>query len=185
MTIAINSVVFAMPRSRLRAAKASIERWYSPGLIRSACGALCTSPVLGPAPGSGLWWIATLSLSAQVRRVGLGTDVAGAQGNCRRGFGAGASGLLAGFVFALRTTDGGALVFYDLTASLLLGTPDAEPFSITIPGIFNGKVQRPVFTVNYYEQFAVSETRGSGAKPRVVANDSGPVGGTCDGGDCQ
>jgi hypothetical protein len=88
-------------------------------------------------------------------------------------------------VFALRTTDGGALVFYDLTASLLLGTPDAEPFSITIPGIFNGKVQRPVFTVNYYEQFAVNETPGPGANPQVVADDSGPVGGTCDGGNCQ
>jgi len=88
-------------------------------------------------------------------------------------------------VFALRTANGGVLAFYDLTASLTLGVPDAQPFTITIPGFFNGKEQARSFTVNYGDQFAVYEPPGTAASPEVVANFSGPVSGECDGAPCS
>jgi len=87
-------------------------------------------------------------------------------------------------VYALRTANGGALVFYDLTASLTLGVPDAQTFAITIPGIFNGKEQARSFQVNYGDQFAVYEPPGPSGVPTVLANDSGPESGECDGGPC-
>jgi hypothetical protein len=88
-------------------------------------------------------------------------------------------------VYALRTTSGGVLVFYDLTASLTLGAPFAQPFAITIPGIFDGKQQDTSYQVNYDEQYAVYEPPGASAKPVILANYSGQVSGECDGGPCS
>jgi hypothetical protein len=88
-------------------------------------------------------------------------------------------------IYALRTTGGGALVFYDLTASLVLGAPFAQPFSITIPGFFNNSQQSTSFQLNYVDQFAVYEPPGSSASPQVVADETGPVSGECDGGPCS
>lgn len=88
-------------------------------------------------------------------------------------------------IFALRTTGGGVLVFYDLTASLTLGAPFAQPFTVKIPGIFNGTEHETSFMVNYDEQYAVYEPPGPSAEPQVLANWSGPVSGECDGGPCS
>jgi hypothetical protein len=88
-------------------------------------------------------------------------------------------------VYALRTTDGGTLVFYDLTASLTLGAPGAAPFTITMDGIFDGKDSVRSAQVNYDDQFAVYEASGASATPAVIANYSGAVSGECDGGPCK
>jgi hypothetical protein len=88
-------------------------------------------------------------------------------------------------IYALRTTDGGALVFYDLTAALTLAAPDATPFTMTIPGIFDGKDSMRAAQVNYDDQFVVYEAAGASAAPTVIANYSGAVSGECDGGPCK
>jgi hypothetical protein len=88
-------------------------------------------------------------------------------------------------VYALRTTDGGALVFYNLTAQLTIGAPDAVPFTMTIVGIFDGKDSMRAADVNYDDQFVVDEAAGASATPTVIANYSGAVSGECDGGPCK
>jgi hypothetical protein len=87
-------------------------------------------------------------------------------------------------IFALRTTNGGALVFYDLSSSLLLATPNAAPFTLKIPGIFDGKQMARTFTENWNDQFAVYEPPGTLAHPTVLATDTAPVSGECDGAPC-
>lgn len=88
-------------------------------------------------------------------------------------------------IYALRTTDGGVLVFYNLTAGLTLGAPNAVPFTITIDGIFDGKDSMRAAQVNYDDQFVVYEASGASAAPTVIANYSGAVSGECDGGPCK
>jgi hypothetical protein len=90
-----------------------------------------------------------------------------------------------GPIYALRTTDGGALIFYNLTASLTLGAPNAIPFTMTIAGIFDGKDSMRSAQVNYDDQFAIYEAAGAAATPTVIANLSGAVSGECDGGPCK
>lgn len=78
-------------------------------------------------------------------------------------------------VYALRTSGGGVLAFYDLTASLTLGAP----FAITIPGFFDGKKQSTSFTLNYLDQFVVYEPSGPDATPQVLATQTAMVSGEC------
>lgn len=87
-------------------------------------------------------------------------------------------------VYALRTSGGGVLAFYDLTASLTLGAPFAQPFAITIPGFFNGKRQSTSFTLNYVDQLAVYEAAGPVAAPQVLATQAALVSGECAGAPC-
>jgi hypothetical protein len=88
-------------------------------------------------------------------------------------------------IYALRTTTGGVLAFYDLTASLTLGAPFAQPFSITIPGYFNNSQQSTSFQLNYVAQFAVYEPPGASTSPQVLADETGPVSGECAGAPCH
>jgi hypothetical protein len=88
-------------------------------------------------------------------------------------------------IYALRTTSGGVLVFYDLTASLTLGAPFAQPFSITIPGFFKNSQQSTSFTLSYVDQFAVYEPPGASAGPQVLADETAPVSGECAGAPCS
>ncbi|HEX3648704.1 MAG TPA: hypothetical protein VHV49_09750 [Pseudonocardiaceae bacterium] len=91
-------------------------------------------------------------------------------------------------VYALRTSDGGALVFYDLSAVMLLspGPGFAGLFSIDYPDLITkGKNEDASFEVNYREQFAVDEPQGTPAKPQVVAQFSGAVSASCGGGPCH
>jgi hypothetical protein len=88
-------------------------------------------------------------------------------------------------VYALRTTDGGVLVFYDLSAAMTLSPAPglAGLFSVDYPDLITkGKNEDASFEVDYREQFAVQETRGA---PRVVAQEGGAVGATCGGGPCH
>jgi hypothetical protein len=88
-------------------------------------------------------------------------------------------------VFALRTVNGGALVFYDLDASLTMGAPYAQPFRIKIPGFLNGTQQARAFTVNYTNQFAVYETPGSPSRLQGLGTYSGRLSSDCDGASCK
>ncbi|HEX5116851.1 MAG TPA: hypothetical protein VFW65_16795 [Pseudonocardiaceae bacterium] len=91
-------------------------------------------------------------------------------------------------VYALRTTDGGALVFYDLSASMVLSPAGAFAglFSIDYPDLITkGKNQDASFEVDYREQFAVDEPQGTPAKPAVVAQFGGASAATCGGGPCK
>src|SRR5487761_1075421 len=74
-----------------------------------------------------------------------------------------------GRVFALRTTDGGALVFYDLTATLTLAPPKGTTFRIRIPGIFPGRHRLTSARIRYDEQFASYDPPKGRTGMRVVA----------------
>lgn len=91
-------------------------------------------------------------------------------------------------VYALRTTDGGALVLYDLTADLSLGVPYGGMMglmAIRVPGFLNGKEKpQASFDIRYGDQFAVQEPPGKTAHPTVVADASDPVSAECGGGPC-
>jgi hypothetical protein len=72
--------------------------------------------------------------------------------------------------FALRTTDGGAIIFYSLTARLELAPPPGDTFRVDIPGYYSATETRNSAIVGYAEQFAaVDPPRGYGG-PRVVAD---------------
>jgi hypothetical protein len=91
-------------------------------------------------------------------------------------------------VYALRTTGGGALVFYDLSAAMVLspGAGFAGLFSIDYPDLITkGKNEDASFEVDYREQFAVYEPQGTPARPQVVAQSGGAVGASCGGGHCR
>ena len=63
----------------------------------------------------------------------------------------------AGQVFALKTTSGGALVFYTTAAQLTLSPPDSATIgAITIPGYYSPSSSAGLTeaTVGYVEQFA-------------------------------
>ena len=82
-----------------------------------------------------------------------------------------------GLVFALKTADGGALVFYHLTVRLSLASPQGEPFKLGIPGYYSSSQALTSATVDYADQFAVYIPAGSaGAAPIVVADASGITG---------
>jgi hypothetical protein len=87
-------------------------------------------------------------------------------------------------VYALRTTDGGALAFYDLSATLTISTLYGQLFSLKYSGFISGTQQDANFEVGYREQFAVYEPAGPSAAPQVVAENSGPVSAQCGGGPC-
>jgi hypothetical protein len=78
-----------------------------------------------------------------------------------------------GQVFGLRTTDGGALLFYSDTAELTLVPPAAEALHLTIPGFYSpGQALRRA-GIGYMEQFATYVPPRGGSGPRVVADYSG------------
>jgi hypothetical protein len=79
----------------------------------------------------------------------------------------------AGYVFALRTADGGALVFYTDSAELTMVPPAGEALHLTIPGFYSPGQALRTAGVGYLEQFAayVPPVRGSGL--RIVADYSG------------
>jgi hypothetical protein len=79
----------------------------------------------------------------------------------------------ADYVFALRTTNGGALVFYTDAAELTLVPPAGEALRLTIPGFYSSSQALRMAGIGYMEQFAtyIPPLRGSGL--RVVADYSG------------
>src|SRR5262249_34679303 len=87
-------------------------------------------------------------------------------------------------VYALQTSDGGALTFYDLSATVTVSTIYGQLFSLKYSGFISGSQQDANFEVKYSEQFAVYEPAGAQAQPRVLAENSGPVSAECGGGPC-
>jgi hypothetical protein len=80
-----------------------------------------------------------------------------------------------GAVLGLRTADGGALLFYTVSAELTLAPPPGQTMRLTIAGFYSGeKLTRA--SVGYLEQFASYDPPRSGAGGtglRIVADYSG------------
>ena len=76
-------------------------------------------------------------------------------------------------VYALRTQDGGALVFYSLTASLTLTAPGGRPMALQIPGYYSANSPVAAATVRYADQFAAYIAPSGGRAAEVLAQNSG------------
>jgi hypothetical protein len=81
-----------------------------------------------------------------------------------------------GHVFGLRTTDGGALLFYTDTAELTLVPPAGEALHLTIPGFYSPGQALSRAGIGYTEQFATYVPPRGRSGPRVVADYSGITG---------
>jgi hypothetical protein len=80
-------------------------------------------------------------------------------------------------VFGLRTTDGGALLFYDVGARLTLTAPPGSTLRVNIPGFVSTGGKATDLTLSYLEQFATDDPpAGAGTPARVIADYSGLVG---------
>ncbi|MDQ2875223.1 MAG: hypothetical protein M3Y33_10675 [Actinomycetota bacterium] len=77
-----------------------------------------------------------------------------------------------GLVFGLRTTDGGALLFYPLAAQLSLTPPPGETFELTIPGYYAPSQALTSAVVGYIEQFAAYDPPQGHAGPHIAADAS-------------
>ena len=77
-----------------------------------------------------------------------------------------------GAVYGLRTADGGALLFYTVTAQLTLAPPAGQSFQITIPGYYSPASTQTRAVVGYIDQFAAYDPPHSGS-PRITADTSG------------
>jgi hypothetical protein len=77
-------------------------------------------------------------------------------------------------VFALRTAGGGAVLFYDLTASMTLTAPPGDSIRITVPGYYSPRQPVTSATLSYVDQFATYDPpQGSPSGPVVIASVSG------------
>jgi len=86
-----------------------------------------------------------------------------------------------GPVYGLRTTDGGALLFYADAAELTLTAPAGEAMHLTIPGFYSPSQSLTRAGVGYQEQFATYDPPSGGSMasgPRVVADYSGITSGS-------
>ena len=77
-----------------------------------------------------------------------------------------------GAVYGLRTADGGALLFYTVTAQLTLAPPAGQSFQIAIPGYYSPASTQTRAVVAYINQFAAYDPPHSGS-PRITADTSG------------
>ena len=78
-----------------------------------------------------------------------------------------------GPVYGLRTTDGGALLFYADAAELTLTAPAGESMHLTIPGFYSPSQSLTRAGIGYQEQFATYDPPSGGSGLRVVADYSG------------
>jgi hypothetical protein len=79
-------------------------------------------------------------------------------------------------VFGLRTTDGGALLFYTDIAQLALTAPAGEAMHLTIPGYYSPGQSLTQAGISYLEQFATYDPPAGSSGLRVVADYSGITG---------
>ena len=75
-----------------------------------------------------------------------------------------------GPVIGLRTTDGGALLFYSLTAQLALAPPPGQTFDLEIPGYYSPSQTLTSAKVGYIEQFAAYDPPQGQADAHIVAD---------------
>ena len=78
-----------------------------------------------------------------------------------------------GQVFGLRTTDGGALLFYTDAAELTLTPPPGNVLRLTIPGFYSPGQALSRAEVGYLEQFATYVPARGGSGLKVIADYSG------------
>ena len=78
--------------------------------------------------------------------------------------------------FALRTSDGGALVFYTDAAELTVTAPQGTMLHLTVPGFFSPGQALSRAGMSYLEQFAAYDPPAGAGGPRVVADYSGITG---------
>jgi len=78
-----------------------------------------------------------------------------------------------GPAYGLRTSDGGALLFYTDAAELTLTAPAGEAMHLTIPGFYSPSQSLTRAGVGYLEQFATYDPPSGSAGLRVVADYSG------------
>jgi hypothetical protein len=77
-------------------------------------------------------------------------------------------------VFALRTAGGGAVLFYDLTATMTVTAPPGGSIRIAVPGYYSARQPVTTAALSYVDQFATYDPpRGSPAGPLVIASVSG------------
>jgi hypothetical protein len=81
-----------------------------------------------------------------------------------------------GAEFALRTADGGALVFYTDAASLTVTPPAGSVLHVTVPGFYSAGQSVSRVGLAYLEQFAAYDPPAGGGAPRVVADYSAITG---------
>jgi hypothetical protein len=81
-----------------------------------------------------------------------------------------------GPVFGLRTTDGGAILFYSINAQLTLAPPADQTFELDVPGYYSPSQPRTSASVGYIEQFAAYDPPQGQTKPYVVADASSIAG---------
>lgn len=75
--------------------------------------------------------------------------------------------------FALRTSDGGALVFYTDAAELTVTARPGTMLHLTVPGFFSPGQALSQAKMSYLEQIAAYDPPAGGGAPRVVADYSG------------
>jgi hypothetical protein len=76
-------------------------------------------------------------------------------------------------VFGLRTLDGGALLFYSVSAEVRLAPPPGETMHLSIPGFYSSAETLRSADVDYLEQFATYVPALGDSGLRVVADYSG------------
>jgi hypothetical protein len=80
-------------------------------------------------------------------------------------------------VFGLRTTDGGALLFYDVAARITLAAAPGGTLRLDIPGFVSPGSQASEVMLEYLDQFAVADPpSGHGMPAQVIGDYSGLVG---------
>lgn len=80
-------------------------------------------------------------------------------------------------VFGLRTTDGGALLFYDVAARITLAAAPGGTLRLDIPGFVSPGSQASEVTLEYLDQFAVNDPpSGRGMPAQVIGDYSGLTG---------
>jgi len=83
-----------------------------------------------------------------------------------------------GPVYGLRTTDGGALLFYADAAELTLTAPAGEAMHLTVPGFYSSGQALTRAGIGYQEQFATYDPPSGSSGLRVVADYSGITSGS-------
>jgi hypothetical protein len=82
----------------------------------------------------------------------------------------------AGQTFALRTANGGALVFYTDAANLAITPPAGSVIHLTVPGLYSPAQALSRAGLSYLDQFAADDPPAGAGTPRIVAEYSGITG---------
>jgi hypothetical protein len=77
-----------------------------------------------------------------------------------------------GPVFGLRTVNGGALLFYPMTARLTLAPPAGQTFRLAVPGYYSPSQTLTIARIGYVEQFAAYDPPGGQGIPHIAADAS-------------